>query len=77
MSTTIRHCPTCGTQRRHRHLHDCAVAIGVRHIHGSERFECTGCGRSTFAHDDGAQRFPFFNDAPERVSAFSHAMVRP
>lgn len=74
MSNTIRHCASCGCQTRHLHKHDMS---GPHHVRGSERFECTRCGRSTFAHSSDAVRFPFFNDAPERVSAFSHAMVRP
>jgi endogenous inhibitor of DNA gyrase (YacG/DUF329 family) len=74
MSTTIRHCASCGSQTPHRHSHD---VEGCRHVHGSERFECAACGKPTFAHSDAAFRFPFCNDAPERVSAFGHAMVRP
>lgn len=82
MTGTIRYCPTCGCQRRHLHLHDCAqsspkIGTSETHMHGSERFQCTGCGVSTFAHSAGAERFPFFLDAPDRRAAFSHAMVRP
>lgn len=73
MSTTIRHCKHCGCQSPHRHVHD---QEGARHVHASERFVCAGCGGLTFAHSDGAERFPFMLDAPERRSAFSHAMVR-
>lgn len=73
MSTTIRHCASCGCQTPHRHKHDVS---GDRHVHGSERFECVRCGKPTFAHSESAFRFPFFNDAPERISAFGHSMVR-
>jgi hypothetical protein len=77
MSGTIRHCPACGCQTRHLHLHDCAHGIPETHMHGSERFQCQACGHATFAHSDGAARFPFVLDAPDRRAAFAHAMVRP
>lgn len=73
----LRHCPSCGCQTQHRHMHDCERSLGIHHIHGSERFECIRCGAATFAHHDGADRFPFVLDAADRRAAFSHAMVRP
>jgi hypothetical protein len=73
----LRHCPTCGQQTRHRHMHDCAHGMPETHMHGSERFECNGCGKATFAHDDEAGRFPFTLDVAEGRSAYAHAMVRP
>lgn len=77
MSGSIRYCHICICQTRHLHLHDCAHGIPETHMHGTERFQCSGCGHLTFAHMDGADRFPFILDVPERRSAYSHAMVRP
>lgn len=56
------HCLTCNTTTRHRHLHDTAHGIPETHMSGSERFECRDCGRTTFAHQPGAEAFPFVLD---------------
>jgi hypothetical protein len=56
------HCLSCNAETPHLHLHDCAHGIPETHMAGSERFECTACGRMTFAHSDGADTFRFALD---------------
>lgn len=58
------HCLSCGQETRHRHLHDCAHGIFETHMSGSERFECTACGKVTFAHSEDADTFSFVLDGP-------------
>lgn len=60
--TFNHHCLACGTSTWHHHLHDTAHGIMETHMAGSERFECTVCHRSTFAHSDGADTFRFVLD---------------
>jgi hypothetical protein len=56
------YCLTCNTVTRHRHLHDTAHGIAGTHMAGSERFQCRECERTTFAHSEGAEAFPFVLD---------------
>lgn len=56
------HCLTCRTETEHHHLHDCAPGIPETHMSGSERFECTACGKLTFAHSRDADTFRFVLD---------------
>ena len=60
------HCRTCNAVTRHWHLHDTAHGIRETHMAGSERFQCHPCGRTTFAHSEGAEAFPFVLDGRER-----------
>jgi uncharacterized protein with PIN domain len=65
------HCPTCNTITKHWHLHETAHGIPETHMAGSERFVCKPCGRTTFAHSDGAEALPFVLDgqAQRRIAA--------
>jgi hypothetical protein len=67
----VHHCLDCGVKTKHRHLHDAAHGLMQTHMVGSERFVCKDCGRTTFAHSDGADTFRFVLDgaAQERVRA--------
>lgn len=56
------HCLTCNTTTPHHHRNESSSRRGIRHIAGSERFECIACGRTTFAHDTGSEAFPFALD---------------
>lgn len=60
--TMQHHCLTCQKVTSHWHLHDTAHGIRGTHMAGSERFECRSCGRNTFAHQPGAEAFPFVLD---------------
>ncbi|MDP1866960.1 MAG: hypothetical protein Q8L13_11555 [Bradyrhizobium sp.] len=60
--TMHRHCVTCKAVTSHWHLHDLADGIPETHVTGSEHFRCRPCGRLTFAHQPGAEAFPFVLD---------------
>ncbi len=60
--TISHHCLSCGATTEHRHLHDTAHGMPGTHMAGSERFECCGCGRVTFAHSAGGDTFRFVLD---------------
>lgn len=62
------HCLSCRIVTAHQHLHDCAHGIPETHLTGSERFVCTACDRTTFAHSAGVETFAFALDG--------HAMRR-
>lgn len=55
-------CDRCARMRPHKHMHDTAHGLEQTHMQGSERFVCVGCGRTTYANDTGAERFPFILD---------------
>jgi hypothetical protein len=56
------YCERCACMRPHKHMHCTAYDLEQTHMAGSEHFDCTGCGKSTFANDEGASRFPFILD---------------
>jgi hypothetical protein len=69
--TMDHHCLSCKAVTSHWHLHDTAHGIPETHVTGSEHFRCQPCGRLTFAHDAGAEAFPFALDgqAQRKIAA--------
>jgi len=63
-----RHCLTCYAETKHCHIHDTAHAIPETHMSGTERFLCRAYGRSTFAHSECAETFPFVLDTVRLVA---------
>lgn len=41
-------CENCDEETDHKHLHDTAHGIPETHMAGSERYECSACGRAIF-----------------------------
>jgi hypothetical protein len=56
------YCTSCEQTTTHNHLHNAAHGIEGSHMAGSERFECQKCGKMTYSHDLGADRFNFALD---------------
>jgi len=46
MSENQVRCEGCRKETTHRHVHDTAYGIEGTHMAGSERYECTVCGRA-------------------------------
>ena len=55
-------CEKCKKVTEHEHLHDAAHGIPETHMVGTERFECSECGHTTFKNDSGAEKFKFTLD---------------
>lgn len=69
--TVSHHCLICGASTRHHHLYDSALGNPQGHLAGTERFECSACGKSTFADSDNASdafRFVLDGGALRRIA---------